>query len=140
MTTRNPLILIIDDEPEICRNCVKILSKMDYDVRYALNGYDALKMVDDTVFDVVVTDLKMSNVGGMEVLRRLKFTHPEIRVIVLTGHGSEKDKEEAFRLGAFEYLQKPVDIENITKHIQCAYENKINKQRSMTYENPSSFS
>ena len=56
MTTHNPLILIIDDEPAICRNCVKILSKMDYDVRYALNGYDALQMVDDTVFDVVVTD------------------------------------------------------------------------------------
>jgi len=58
MAVRKPLILIIDDEPAICRNCVKILSKMDYDVRYALNGHEALKMIDDTVFDVVVTDLK----------------------------------------------------------------------------------
>ena len=107
MTTHNPLILIIDDEPEICRNCIKILSKMDYDVRYALNGYDALKMVDETVFDVVVTDLKMSNVGGMEVLRRLKASYPETMVIVITGYASVSSAVEVMKMGAFDYLPKP---------------------------------
>jgi DNA-binding NtrC family response regulator len=107
MTSHNPLILIIDDEPAICRNCVKILSKMDYDVRYALNGYDALKMVDDTVFDVVVTDLKMSNVGGMEVLRRLKTSYPETMVIVITGYASVSSAVEVMKMGAFDYLPKP---------------------------------
>jgi len=53
-------ILIVDDELAICQNCVKILSKMDCDVRYALNGYDALKMMEADPFDVVITDLKMS--------------------------------------------------------------------------------
>ena len=107
MTTHNSLILIIDDEPAICRNCVKILSKMDYDVRYALNGYDALKMVDETVFDVVVTDLKMSNVGGMEVLRRLKASYPETMVIVITGYATVSSAVEVMKMGAFDYLPKP---------------------------------
>jgi DNA-binding NtrC family response regulator len=107
MPNHNPLILIIDDEPAICRNCVKILSKMDYDVRYALNGYDALKMVDETVFDVVVTDLKMSSVGGMEVLRRLKASYPETIVIVITGYASVSSAVEVMKMGAFDYLPKP---------------------------------
>jgi DNA-binding NtrC family response regulator len=107
MAGHNPVILIIDDELAICRNCVKILSKMDYDVRFALNGYDALKMVDDTVFDVVVTDLKMSNVGGMEVLLRLKASYPETMVIVITGYASVSSAVEVMKMGAFDYLPKP---------------------------------
>jgi DNA-binding NtrC family response regulator len=107
MAARKPLILIIDDEPAICRNCVKILSKMDYDVRYALSGHEALKMVDDTMFDVVVTDLKMSNVGGMEVLRRLKVSSPETMTIVITGYASVSSAVEVMKMGAFDYLPKP---------------------------------
>ena len=107
MTTHNPVILIIDDEPAICRNCVKILTKLDYDVRYALNGHDALKMVEETVFDVVVTDLKMSNVGGMEVLQRLKASYPETMVIVITGYASVSSAVEVMKMGAFDYLPKP---------------------------------
>jgi DNA-binding NtrC family response regulator len=80
---------------------------MDYDVRYALNGYDALKMVEDTMFDVVVTDLKMSNVGGMEVLRRLKTYYPETMVIVITGYASVSSAVEVMKMGAFDYLPKP---------------------------------
>ena len=107
MAIHKPLILVIDDEPTICRNCVKILSKMDYDVLYALNGYDALEMVDETVFDVVVTDLKMSKLGGMEVLRRLKASYPETMVIVITGYASVSSAVEVMKMGAFDYLPKP---------------------------------
>ena len=71
MNTASPRILIVDDEINICRTCVKILSKMGYAVEYALNGYDALKRLADEPFDVVVTDLKMSSLGGMEVVRRV---------------------------------------------------------------------
>ena len=67
-----PRILVIDDELPICENCVKILSEMECEVEYALNGYDALKMVEEKGFDVIITDLKMSSLGGMEVLRRVK--------------------------------------------------------------------
>ena len=130
MTTHNPLILIIDDEPEICRNCVKIFSKMDYDVRYALNGYDALKMVDETVFDVVVTDLKMSNVGGMEVLRRLKASYPETMVIVITGYASVSSAVEVMKMGAFDYLPKPFTPHELRAVVQQAL-----VQREMLIQN-----
>jgi len=130
MTAHNPLILIIDDEPEICRNCVKILSKMDYDVQYALNGYDALKMVDKTVFDVVVTDLKMSNVGGMEVLRRLKASYPETMVIVITGYASVSSAVEVMKMGAFDYLPKP-----FTPHELRAVVRQALVQREMLIQN-----
>ena len=107
MAPHKPLILIVDDEPAICRNCVKILSKMDCDVRYALSGHKALEMVDDMVFDVVVTDLKMSHVGGMEVLRRLKASCPETMSIVITGYASVSSAVEVMKMGAFDYLPKP---------------------------------
>ncbi len=126
MTAHNPFILIIDDEPAICRNCVKILSKMDYDVRYALNGHDALKMVDETIFDVVVTDLKMSNVGGMEVLRRLKASYPETMVIVITGYASVSSAVEVMKMGAFDYLPKPFTPHELRSVVQQAL---IQKER-----------
>ena len=107
MAIHDPLILIVDDEPAICRNCVKILTKMDYEVKSALSGYDALKMLEAEQFDVVVTDLKMSNLGGMEVLRRLKETHPETMVIVITGYASVSSAVEVMKMGAFDYLPKP---------------------------------
>ncbi|MEJ2057715.1 MAG: response regulator, partial [Desulfofustis sp.] len=65
-----PRILIVDDEEKICLNCVKILSRMDCTTEYALNGYEAMKRLEIASYDLVITDLKMSSLGGMEVLRR----------------------------------------------------------------------
>ncbi len=107
MTAHNPCILIIDDELPICQNCVKILAKMDYEVEYALSGYDALGMMAEKRFDVVITDLKMSTLGGMEVLSRVKEKYPETRVIVITGYATVSSAVEVMKLGAFDYLPKP---------------------------------
>ena len=65
MSPDNPRILVVDDELNICQSCTKILAKLDYTVSFALNGYDALKMMDAEPFDVILTDLKMSSLGGM---------------------------------------------------------------------------
>ncbi len=102
-----PRILVVDDEVNICRNCQKILSKMDCDVSTARNGYDALSLIEAQSFDVVVTDLKMSRMGGMEVLRRVTEKDPEIRVIVMTGYASVSSAVEVMKIGAFDYLPKP---------------------------------
>jgi len=107
MTANNPRILIIDDELPICQNCVKILSKMDCEASYALSGYDALEMIGTQSFDVVITDLKMSTLGGMEVLSRVKEKYPETMVIVITGYASVSSAVEVMKLGAFDYLPKP---------------------------------
>ncbi|MFO8085187.1 MAG: sigma-54 dependent transcriptional regulator [Desulfobacterales bacterium] len=100
-------ILIIDDELEICRNCIKILSAPERDIAYATNGYDALQKMAEQRFDVVITDLKMSRIGGMEVLKRINERYPDTEVIVMTGYASVGSAVEVMKMGAFDYLPKP---------------------------------
>jgi DNA-binding NtrC family response regulator len=129
MTIDNPRILIVDDELSICQNCEKILAKLDYKVTYALSGYDALKMLDEYQFDVVITDLKMSHLGGMEVLRRIKEFHPEIIVIVITGYASVSSAVEVMKMGAFDYLPKPFTPQELRSIVnQALGERKIQLQ------------
>ena len=126
----NPRILIIDDEPLICRNCAKILSKSDYEVRYALNGYDALKMMDENRFQVVITDLKMNRLGGMEVLARVKENYPDVQVIVITGYASVASAVEVMKMGACDYLPKP-----FTPHELRAVVSQALEQREIFLQN-----
>ncbi|MBW1765234.1 MAG: sigma-54-dependent Fis family transcriptional regulator, partial [Deltaproteobacteria bacterium] len=102
-----PRVLIVDDELKICQNCLKILSKTECEVDYALNGYDALKMMDSEPFDVVITDLKMTSMGGMELLSRINKEYPDTLVIVITGYSSVSSAVEVMKTGAFDYLPKP---------------------------------
>ncbi len=102
-----PRILVVDDEPNICRTCTRVLEKMNCEVSYALNGYDALKMIAAQPFDVIITDLKMSSLGGMEVLHRVKENHPDTPVIVMTGYASVASAVEVMKMGALDYLPKP---------------------------------
>ncbi len=102
-----PRILIVDDERPICLNCVKILSKRDYDVRYVLDGEEALRTIAEQPFDVVITDLKMQRMGGMELLARIKEDYSHTRVIVITGYASVASAVEVMKTGAFDYLAKP---------------------------------
>ena len=69
----------------------------------------------------MVLDLKMPGIDGLEVLRQVKKSHPETEVIILTGHGSEKEEELAIELGAFAYLQKPIDIDKLSETMKNAY-------------------
>jgi len=71
--------------------------------------------------EVMVLDLRMPGLDGLEVLRRVRRSHPQVQVIVLTGHGSDRDEEQARRLGAFEFLQKPVDIEDLVRTVRQAH-------------------
>lgn len=102
-----PRILIVDDERPICLNCVKILSKRDYDVDCVLDGEEALRTIADQHFDLVITDLKMQRMGGMELLARIKKDYPHTRVIVITGYASVASAVEVMKIGAFDYLAKP---------------------------------
>ena len=107
MPHHNPRILIVDDELNICRSCTKVLSKLDYEVNYALNGYDALKLMVTEPFDIIFTELKMSRLGGMEVLRRVKDAYTDTIVIVMTGYASVSSAVEVMKMGALDYLPKP---------------------------------
>jgi DNA-binding NtrC family response regulator len=107
MTSDVASVLIVDDEPNICHSCVKILSKSGYRSEFALNGYQALDMLAAHPFEVVVTDLKMSALGGMEVLARIKDAYPDTLVIVITGYSTVSSAVEVMKMGAFDYLPKP---------------------------------
>jgi len=118
-------ILLVDDEKEFVETLSERIRMRDHKSDVALNGEEALKHMDDDLPDVVVLDLKMPGIDGMEVLRRIRKAYPDVQVIMLTGHGSDKDEKEARKLGAFEYLQKPVEIETLMKKIKKAYKQKF---------------
>ncbi len=129
---RSPRILVIDDELSICQNCIKILSKIACEVEYALNGYDALRMMEDEPFDVIITDLKMSRLGGMEVLRRVKGTYPETMVIVITGYASVSSAVEVMKMGAFDYLPKPFTPEELRGVVRQAVAERVIRIQNRT--------
>jgi DNA-binding NtrC family response regulator len=120
-------ILVVDDEIHICRSCLKILSKMKFQVNYATNGYDALKQVEDKPFDIVLTDLKMSSLSGMEVLRRVKETYPDTVVIVMTGYASVSSAVEVMKMGALDYLPKPFTPNELRAVVRQAVSERKNR-------------
>jgi DNA-binding response OmpR family regulator len=114
-------VLLVDDEEELVRALAERLEIRQLECEVALNGEEALRMVEDNPPHVILLDLRMPGMDGMEVLRRVKKSHPEIQVVVLTGHGSESDEQIVRRLGAIDYLQKPVDIRELVKALDHAY-------------------
>lgn len=114
-------VLLVDDEIEYVHTLSERLKTRQFDSSIVYDGEEALDVVNEEEPDVMILDLKMPGIDGIEVLRKVKKTNPKIEVIIVTGHGSVKEKELATELGAFAYLEKPVDIEVLTKTMQDAY-------------------
>ncbi|OQX05233.1 MAG: response regulator [Desulfobulbaceae bacterium A2] len=113
-------VLLVDDEREFVQTLSERLSLRDIGSAVAFDGESALKLVHDDEPEVMILDLKMPGVDGMEVLRQVKNTRPEVEVIILTGHGSEEDRRKCMELGAFAYLHKPVDIDVLSRELRAA--------------------
>jgi two-component system, OmpR family, response regulator CpxR len=126
-------ILLVDDEREFVETLSERLVMRDMGSAVAYDGESALELIKADEPEVMILDLMMPGIDGIEVLRRVKATNPEIEVIILTGHGSEADRETCMGLGAFAYLQKPVNIEKLSASIKRANE-KI-RQRHKTGDN-----
>lgn len=118
-------VLLVDDEQEFIETLSERLRMRDMDAKLALDGEQALAAVEDDEPDVILLDLKMPGMDGMEVLRKVKKAYPHVQVVMLTGHGTEKDEEQAERLGAYAYLQKPVDLERLVVTLRDAFRNKV---------------
>jgi len=118
-------VLLVDDEEEFVKALAERLKMRDLGSDTVYDGDQALSFVEDQEPDVMVLDLKMPGIDGMEVLRRVKKAYPKIEVIILTGHGTEKDEEEARRIGAFDYMEKPVNIDKLVKKMKEAYQRKM---------------
>ena len=113
-------VLLVDDEREFVQTLSERLLMRDMGSAVAYDGESALSMIAEDEPEVMILDLKMPGIDGIEVLRRVKESRPEIEVIILTGHGSEADRETCMNLGAFAYLQKPVDIEVLSETLKQA--------------------
>lgn len=117
-----PNLLLVDDEREFVQTLSERLLMRDRPSAIAYDGESALELVHRDEPEVMILDLKMPGIDGIEVLRKVKETQPDIEVIILTGHGSEKDRETCMGLGAFAYLQKPVDIDALGETLKRANE------------------
>jgi len=113
-------VLLVDDEREFAETLSERLMIRDVGTAVAHDGQSALSLIENDDPEVMIIDLKMPDISGLEILKKVKKTRPEIEVIVLTGHGSDADKDICLNLGALAYLQKPVEIEELNELIQKA--------------------
>ena len=118
-------LLLVDDEENFVNTLAERMNMRDMGSEVAHDGETALEMVKGETPDVMVLDLRMPGIDGVEVLRKVKKAHPQVQVIILTGHGSEQDQEVCMQLGAYEYHKKPVDIDRLVKSIKGAYRQKM---------------
>ena len=106
-------ILIIDDEPEICRMVTEFLFDAGYASSYALNGPDGLAMIKKDPPSLVLLDISMPGMDGIEVMRLIREQSPSLPVVILTGHGDTETVKKIIELGASEYLTKPIHLETL---------------------------
>ncbi len=129
MTAR---ILIVDDEEIVTRSCLRILGEGDdYEAEAVQDGWEALKKIDETHYDVLILDIMMPKMDGMEVLRRVKETHPDIDVIMVTGLSQIETAVRSMKLGAFDYLPKPFDPDELKLVVKRALERRQLLQQNL---------
>ncbi|MBU1320379.1 MAG: response regulator [candidate division Zixibacteria bacterium] len=121
-------LLIVDDELKFLDSIAKRLELRDFEITKATNGEQALEIARKERFDLVLLDLKMPGLNGKQVLEILKKEHKYLEVIILTGHGSLDSAVECTRLGAFDYLPKPYELEHLLEKLQKAYEARLQKK------------
>jgi len=114
-------VMIVDDEAELLDSLRKIFQRRNMEVTTAVSGEVALSMLQQALVDIIVLDVKMPGMDGLEVLRRVKQQYPSIEVILLSGHPSVEAALEGVRLGAGEYLKKPPDIDELVNTIRRLY-------------------
>ncbi len=121
-------LLIVDDEEDFLKSISERLGMRDFDVTTATEGKRAIKVAKKAKFDVAILDMKMPGMDGMELLQILKKKHKFLEVIILTGFGAIDSAVEATKLGAFSYLEKPYDFDNLLDVIKKAYEARLRKK------------
>lgn len=122
MTEKKPKILLIDDEKEFITTLAERLELRGYDADIAESGEDGLALLGKAGYDVAILDLMMPGLNGIETLVQIKNIDTDLPVILLTGHGSTKEGMEGMRIGAFDFLMKPLDINELLSKIKLALE------------------
>jgi DNA-binding NtrC family response regulator len=124
-------VLVVDDEEDFREIIVKKLTKRDLHCESAPDGDTALSMIKAKKFDVVLLDVKMPGMDGIETLREIKKVEPMIEVVMLTGHASVESGINGIKYGAFDYLMKPMDMDPLMEKLDAAYERKRIQQEKI---------
>ena len=127
----SPLVLLVDDEVPFVETMTKRLSKRELMVLPAYSGREALEKLAENAVDVVILDVKMPGMDGIQTLRQIKQTYPLVEVIMLTGHATIETAVEGMRLGAFDYLMKPCEIEELLAKVGEAKEKKSKHEQKI---------
>ena len=117
-------VLIVDDEGQFVDAVVERLRLRGFAASGVTSGHDAMELLHQKSYDVVLLDVKMPGLGGLEVIRKVKEKWPGLQVVMLTGHGSAQDAEKGMQLGAFKYVMKPVNIDALTSILRAAFEKR----------------
>lgn len=117
-------VLVVDDEDDFRETIVKRLKSRKIIAEGAEDGKKALELIENNTFDVIVLDVKMPGMDGIETLRHIKSKNPRIEVIILTGHASVEFGIKGMQLGAFDYVMKPAPLAELLDKIRQAYDKK----------------
>ncbi len=133
-----PTVLVVDDEPSILQSLSGILSDEGFEAFTAGNGYEALKMIEEMSPDLVLLDIWMPGIDGIETLKEIKRTNPFLQVIIISGHGNVETAVKATKLGAYDFIEKPLSIDKVIVAINNALnfrrleeENQLLKRRAL---------
>ncbi|RJQ51366.1 MAG: endopeptidase La [Nitrospiraceae bacterium] len=127
---RRPRILVVDDEEIVRRNLTHALTKENYTVVTAPDGVEAMKRIEASGFDVILTDLKMEHIDGMEILKRTKTRHPDTAVVMITGYATVDSAVESMKHGAFHYIAKPFSLDDVKSVVKQALDRKSFKRET----------
>jgi DNA-binding NtrC family response regulator len=122
-------VLLVDDEEKYLAALVKRLELRRIDVRGATRGREALDILDQTPIDVVVLDVRMPDMDGLEVLKEIKARQLPCEVVLLTGYASIEVAMQGMELGAFDYSMKPIDLDELLHKIEDAYAAKVDREK-----------
>ena len=117
-------VLVVDDEPDFLETLVKRLKRRKVDASGVSSGVEAMEMLEQEHFDVVILDIRMPGMDGIETLREMKRKRPLMEVILLTGHASVESGMQGMQLGAFDYVMKPAEFDDIMEKVRQAFERK----------------
>jgi DNA-binding NtrC family response regulator len=121
-------LLLVDDEEQFVEALSERLSMRDYDITTSLTGEDAIEKIKNYNFDVVILDVRLPGIDGTDVLREIKNLKPLTEVIMLTGQGTVEMAIEGMKLGAFDFLMKPCEAEDLTVKIDKAHDRKAEQE------------
>ena len=122
-------ILLVDDEEQFVESLADRLRLRNYNVTTCLNGTDAIAQLEQLNFDVVILDVQMPDINGLEVLKRIKEMKPLTEVLMLSGHAEVENAIEGMKSGAFDFLIKPAESDELFAKINKAYERKAEQEQ-----------